>query len=125
MINGAELAPQEIERRREAIADAGHTYQAPLDAIAAGQAFAAVELPPEDIAPLPTRVDPDNDPIDTWIMTDQGLARWRPIFDHLRVLKGPNGSRVLRFGDRGEVRLDQTQAHHIARLLTEKGSADG
>jgi hypothetical protein len=126
-LNGAKLTPQEQERRQSAVALAS-TGNAIVDAELRVQdpALRPPNMRPGEVYiadPLPTRVDPESDPIDTWVMTDQGLARWRPIFDHLRVFKCPNGARVLRMGDR-EVRLDQDQARHLAQLLYDREASD-
>jgi hypothetical protein len=60
-------------------------------------------------------------PLGEWVAHDDGLTRWMPVAEWLRVLLAPEGGRQLLLrvgGQENELTMNAEQAKHLASLLT-------
>lgn len=127
-MNSQPLSPAEIARR----AEAAHRAPAhkPITADNPGRAVlqAEAKLPyacPDidqdaifDVPEAPPKPFAERVQADIWVMTDEGLRRWRPFVDNFAVLALPEGGRTIEYNN-VRLHLTREQARHIARLLAE------
>ncbi len=134
------LSPAELARRAEAV------HRAPAHKVLSDEELASLVDPPAELpgravlqaeAKLPRAmgdldqnpifdvpIPPERpfyggEPVDTWIMTDEGLRRWVPLIHNFSIVKLPNGGRMIEAGN-NRYRFTREQARHIARLLVEE-----
>lgn len=71
-----------------------------------------------DVSEAPPKPFAERVQADIWVMTDEGLRRWRPFVDNFSVLCLPEGGRTIEYNN-VRLHLTREQARHIARLLAE------